>query len=458
MKRTIAEIRVRFQRKSYTSRGGLKALSRFAKWFGMRELVQKHLDLPKRQRKYSSADLLCAHLAMRCAGVRRISNSGQIAGDALVLELGGLEEFPSCDSLYDLLHLFAPGEEMMEEEGVRRLACLVEMHEGFVKAFFEKSPLWKRRVQRVLTVDVDSHVQTVYGAQEGAARGYNPKKKGRVSYHPLVATISKLRMPIGGLYRRGDTNARSEIVEFFKLVMEGIRAWGLSPVVIQLRGDAGVVCEELLRLCEQAGNVRYAFSVPGNRALQARLWGLKYREVSPGIEVSEFYHGGPGTHWSTRRRIVVVRQSEKHLGHSVQGRLFGDLPEYRFQLIVTNKRGSAQAIWRFYNGRADSENTIKDLIEGVGMDAIPTGRFLANAANFHLVLIAQTFLSAYRAIVIKPLSKTIPMVRTLWERFLYFGGQIVRHGRRVYLDLSRGGPEARGFLALWHQMDALGIP
>jgi len=49
---------------------------------------------------------------------------------------------------------------------------------------------------------------------------------------------------------------------------------------------------------------------------------------------------------------------------------------------------------------------IKDLLQGVGMDAIPTGKFLANAANFWLVLIAQRLLSAYRALVVKPLTKT----------------------------------------------------
>jgi hypothetical protein len=36
------------------------------------------------------------------------------------------------------------------------------------------------------------------------------------------------------------------------------------------------------------------------------------------------------------------------------------------------------------------------------MDAIPPGKFLANAANFWLVLIAQTLLSAYRALGSNP--------------------------------------------------------
>jgi hypothetical protein len=49
------------------------------------------------------------------------------------------------------------------------------------------------------------------------------------------------------------------------------------------------------------------------------------------------------------------------------------------------------------------------------------------------------------------------MVRTLRERFLYWGGQIVRHDGRVYLDLAKGSAEARRFTALWQQMDTLGV-
>ena len=153
-----------------------------------------------------------------------------------------------------------------------------------------------------------------------------------------------------------------------------------------------------------------------------------------------------------------MRQSVKQLGDKAQGRLFGDLPSYRYQLIVTNKRSSCRAVWRFYNGRADSENVIKDLVVGVGMDAIPTGKLLANAANFWLVLIAQRLLYAYRALVGKPVTRTIPMVRTLWERSLYWGGQIVCHGGRIYLDLAEGSAQASRFLSLWKQMDSLGIP
>ncbi|MGQ9655814.1 MAG: hypothetical protein ACUVXD_17270, partial [Thermodesulfobacteriota bacterium] len=99
-----------------------------------------------------------------------------------------------------------------------------------------------------------------------------------------------------------------------------------------------------------------------------------------------------------------------------------------------------------------------DLMEGVGLDAIPTGKSLPNAANFWLVLIARRLLSAYRALVVKTVSGTIPTGPILWERFRHWGRQIVRHGRRVYLDSAKGGAEAARFMALGEQMDAHGIP
>ena len=36
-------------------------------------------------------------------------------------------------------------------------------------------------------IDVDSTVKTVFGFQEGAAKGYNPFKRGALSYNPQVA-------------------------------------------------------------------------------------------------------------------------------------------------------------------------------------------------------------------------------------------------------------------------------
>jgi hypothetical protein len=49
------------------------------------------------------------------------------------------------------------------------------------------------------TLDVDNSVITRYGEQQGSKKGYNPKKPGIGSHHPLFAFVSDIRRsPIAG--------------------------------------------------------------------------------------------------------------------------------------------------------------------------------------------------------------------------------------------------------------------
>ena len=46
------------------------------------------------------------------------------------------------------------------------------------------------------TIDIDSSVITRFGAQKGVAVGYNPKKYGRVSHHPIIAFSAEAKMVV----------------------------------------------------------------------------------------------------------------------------------------------------------------------------------------------------------------------------------------------------------------------
>jgi hypothetical protein len=54
--------------------------------------------------------------------------------------------------------------------------------------------LFEQSAMACLTVDLDSTVLTRYGVQEGAAKCYNPRRKGRLSHHPLMAFVADLRL------------------------------------------------------------------------------------------------------------------------------------------------------------------------------------------------------------------------------------------------------------------------
>ena len=89
---------------------------------------------------------------------------------------------------------------------------------------------------------MDSTVKTVYGNQEGADKGYNPKKKGANSYHRLLAFCVDTKEILQGWLRPGSTYTGNGIVEF----MSQLAAQLPTGLKIILRGDSGFFSGQLL--------------------------------------------------------------------------------------------------------------------------------------------------------------------------------------------------------------------
>ncbi|MDQ0494752.1 hypothetical protein QOZ95_002919 [Paenibacillus brasilensis] len=67
-----------------------------------------------------------------------------------------------------------------------------------------------------LILDLDSTVETVYGDQSGAAKGTNPHKTGRKSYHPLLAFEGQTRLNLNAVLRPGNTHSSTDAADFLK--------------------------------------------------------------------------------------------------------------------------------------------------------------------------------------------------------------------------------------------------
>jgi len=61
---------------------------------------------------------------------------------------------------------------------------------------------------------LDSTVCERYGVQEGARKGYNPKKPGRPSHHPLKAGLGNGYV-VNLWNRRGDTHSAHQAIAFY---------------------------------------------------------------------------------------------------------------------------------------------------------------------------------------------------------------------------------------------------
>lgn len=104
----------------------------------------------------------------------------------------------------------------------------------------------KIKALQQITLDVDSTVITRLGAQEGAARGYNPQRHGRASHHPLLAFVAEARIVANFWLHPGNVHSVNYLQQFLASTLHhlGDKSVGL------LRADSGFFDAAILTALE----------------------------------------------------------------------------------------------------------------------------------------------------------------------------------------------------------------
>ncbi len=260
---------------------------------------------------------------------------------------------------------------------------------------------WKHH--EVLDLDLDSRVRTVYGTGiEDAERGYNPNKRGRRSYNPLLAFIGETRDFLRGELRPGNTVSATGATGFLRSCFDQIGLDRLDKLVV--RADSGFCIQEFLDGLEDSeDNVVYVVAMRLNGSHQRRFGELTYvpvegSEPEDGLEIAEYW----STDWKDQkpRRVIVLGQKLPEDGTQEvcgkQLKLF-ELQGYTWPAFVTNSQASPVAVWRDYNQRATCEHHIGEAIQ-FGLDWTATQNFWPNAAHFLTVMLAYNIFNWYKEV------------------------------------------------------------
>jgi hypothetical protein len=134
-----------------------------------------------------------------------------------------------------------------------------------------------------------------------------------------------------------------------------------------------------------------------------------------------------------------------------QGRRLFDLPGYTFHTVVTTLDLPAIEVWRFYNGRADCENRLKELKHDYGADGFCLNSFDGTEAVFRLILAFYNLIAAFKADVTRDPAPQLARLRS--EHFVA-GAIVGRDGREVVLRLGLRGRYRERFRALLERIDS----
>ena len=153
-----------------------------------------------------------------------------------------------------------------------------------------------------LTLVVDSTVVVRYGRNQAAAEvGYNPKKRGRPSHHPLVAFIRDTGDCLGVRWRGADAHTAAGAAEWIEELVERLRAAGVEDITVRL--DKGFFSRRMVRTLDGLG---VSFTPQGAAPPQAfQAWG-SWRFSAKGEAVLP----GEGL-WTAVRQALGARGSSR---------------------------------------------------------------------------------------------------------------------------------------------------
>jgi hypothetical protein len=414
-----------------TQFGGVALIEQFFQRIGLQGALSDHIRFVQRNSRYSISESLEALIYPLILGLGRIETSEPLRHNGVFHYLAGLPGYPEATSLRRFLDRFAR----------RGRNSLVKLHDAWRAAMLGQSS------QAVF--DLDSTVLTVYGHQERAEVGYNPKKRGRPSYLPLLCFEGNTQDCWEGSYHPGDTHVSTITIPLLERAFPKLPA---SIREVRVRADAAFFDHEIVRFIE-GKRAFYAIVARLTRPLKNRLSGLRYRRVSSGVWAGGFQYCPQG--WPGTRRFVVIRRPVP-VEPSAQLTLF-QMGGYSYQALVTNLTLQPLNLWRFYNQRARAELIIRELKYAYALGKIPTNDFQANEAFFQIVLLAYNLLNWFKRLCVPPhLRRTT--LQHLRQRLFVVPAQLVRPGGVPTLRLAPSYPWASDFLETLRRIRRLRPP
>ena len=369
------KIILRETKRAVTPYGGLAVFVEYLRKIGYSEAIHAHMPFCLTSpNAIDPSETFTAFMISVLVGARRFAHAGLLRLDKAMHSLLGIVRFPTDDTMKNLFKRFnlAKVSEFYSNLAQWQIQRLPEQSEGY-------------------SLYLDSTVFERYGRQQGALKGYNPKKHGRPSHHPLLAIMAEAHFILHSWLRSGNCSSSRGVVEFLKEALALLESGRRIRVV---RADSGFFDDKLLSFLEEQ-NLPYIIVARLTRWIKSEAVNIRqWKDLDSTYSVAEFHKQLHG--WSRGRRIVVVRellQEKRSLGRRLLS-----VPGYTFRLFATSLPVSPEEVWRDYNKRADMEKRIAELKYDLAADDFCLKEFFATEAAFRAVLFLFNLLSEFQRV------------------------------------------------------------
>jgi len=406
IRQTVLPFKIEMTKDTITAHAGLALVGECAVGVGMVEAADRELPKPGSGAGYRASEYLFPLVVMLHGGGRSLEDLREIREDEGLREVLPLGRIPSADAMGDWLRRMGGngGLEGLErvEQGLLRRGLQGDGIEGY-------------------TLDIDA--TGIVAEKESAKMTY----KGYKGYMPIVGHLAENGLVLGDEFREGNESPGGRNLEFLKYCVTQLPA---GKRLKALRSDSAAYQAEVINYCEENG-IEFAIGADLDEAVVGAIRSIpkeEWRSYEHGY-IAETVHCMNKT--KKAFRLIVIRRP-------YQRELFGEGDEsVRYSVIATNKAESAEGVVGWYHQRGEcSENRIKELKIGFGMERLPCGQYEANAMFFRIGVLAYNL---YRLFVLKVLGTSWHrhQVQTVRWRLYQIAGKVIFHGGEVFLKVRR---------------------
>lgn len=402
MRQGASKIRTGFTAEALTHFGGVYLIHYFLQQIRFRSLLARTLTIPERNNRYTLSEYLIAFIYAMILGLENIEVSALLKTNGVFQYLTGLPTFPDPTALRRFLIRTAP---LLLPE-LRAVHNHLRAH--FMVLPYRPASFW---------LDCDSTVRTLFGHQEGAEVGYNPRHRGKRSYHPLVIREAHLDDLLGGLLRPGNVHTADGIQQLIKEVQAILP----GEILVRLRADAGFYEGDFVQFLKE-NRILFVIVADCTSPIKRKIPGLQYQRISAEVSVAKFRY--QPMKWDTKERYVVLRRKLPADPAAPQGTLL-TLNRYAYRVLVTNLTLTPYGVFQFYDDHAGVERVIRTLKDDYPFAKAATDHFEANALYAELSMLAYNLMTWFKRLCLPPewQSYTLPTIR---HRLLLIPGQFTR--------------------------------
>ena len=399
---TVLPFKVEATEELLTANAGLALFGEFAQGLGLHRWIAQEMPLPGSGRGYEAGAYVKPLVLMLAGGGRSLEDLRTLKADTALATLLKLGALPSTDAFGDWLRRTGAGV---------GLAGLDRINQRAVATRLRQTEITRH------TLDCDA--SQIVAEKEAAQFTY----KGEQGYMPMIGHLAEAGVVIHDEFREGNVAPATGNLEFIKACEARMPR---GHAIAHVRLDSAGYQAGIFNYCEDTGKT---FAIGGRLDAPTQQAIAEIPESAwkhyPDCAVAETLHSMNDT--KKAFRLIVVKYKQ-------QGELFDDAP--RHHVIASNRVESTEATLVWYRQRGEvSENGIKELKIGFGMERMPCGQFAANAAFFRIGVIAHNLFVLFKHSVLGGdwLRHKVATVR--WRLF-HLPGKVVRHARAWVLRIA----------------------